>query len=250
MDVPVKRLREFVGAHTAGADPLFFALSGAHAYGVVSPASDFDVRGVFVEPARKVLSIGTPREKVEVMEGDVDMLAFELGKFARLLAAGNANCLEWLFLPAVVAEGEGLEELRDIVRKDVISKVFLGHYVGAARSIKKQWSGREELEIKPALYGLRWMLSGLHLLRTGEVDVNIPRLNELYLRDPVLEELAERHAAGETVARDPGLVIYCEELYRMLSRALEEAMVESSLPAEPKLARLDRFVYERRMGGV
>ncbi len=76
---------------------LFEVVSGSRAYGLATPESDTDIRGVFVQPEATFL--GLTRE-TQVANATNDIVFFELGRFAELLANNNPNLLELLFTPA------------------------------------------------------------------------------------------------------------------------------------------------------
>lgn len=74
---------------------IFSCLAGSHAYGMATPASDEDIRGVFVLPEEHLLS---PFDQVEQVAGEGDTVHFELRKYLRLVATQNPNILEMLWL--------------------------------------------------------------------------------------------------------------------------------------------------------
>ncbi len=76
---------------------LFEAISGSRAYGLATAESDTDIRGVFVQPEGSFL--GLTRE-MQVANETNDIVFYELGRFAELLANNNPNLLELLFTPA------------------------------------------------------------------------------------------------------------------------------------------------------
>jgi hypothetical protein len=105
--------------------------------------------------------------------------------------------------------------------------------------------------VKPLLYVYRVLLTGIHLMRTGEVEANLLRLNEEF-RLPYLDDLIARKLAGPeraTIA-DADLPLH-EAEYARLRGMLEEARDASHLPAEPSgRAALNELLVRVRLGGV
>ena len=101
-----------------GPTPLFATVSGAHLYGFVSPDSDVDLRGAFVLPLREVLRLREPKETIAITQTynglEMDWVAYDVRKFARLMTRHNGYVLEQLYSPLVVAGGDWLDELREI----------------------------------------------------------------------------------------------------------------------------------------
>jgi predicted nucleotidyltransferase len=101
--------------------PLVFAtLSGAHLYGLASPGSDFDVRGVHILPLREILGLDVGRETVEktsMREGlEIDLVTHEVRKFFLLLLKKSGYALEQVLSPLVLKTGSEHEELKEIAR--------------------------------------------------------------------------------------------------------------------------------------
>src|SRR5258706_8761858 len=110
--------------------PLFATVSGAHLYGFESPDSDWDLRGVFVAPLRSVIGLRALDETFELQaerDGqELDWVAHDVRKFARLMMRRNGYVLEQLYSPLVVHGGPWLEELRAIAT-GCITKQLVHH---------------------------------------------------------------------------------------------------------------------------
>jgi uncharacterized protein len=216
--------------------PLLFAtISGAHLYGFPSADSDYDLRGVHVLPAREVLGLGTPRETIEVSEGHdgtlVDLVTHDAAKFFRLLLRRNGYVLEQVTSPLVVHTTPEHAELRALV-PGCVTRHHAHHYLGFARSQWTLFVKEQPRRIKPLLYVYRVLLSGLHLMRTGQVEANLLTLNQ-EMRLPFIDELVEAKLAGEhTVLDDGDLARHEGEVTRLLEN-LEAARAETTLPDLP-----------------
>ncbi|MGW8556078.1 nucleotidyltransferase domain-containing protein [Streptomyces tubercidicus] len=188
-------------------DPLVFAtVSGAHLYGFPSRDSDVDLRGAHLLPAAALLGLHEPEEsRTRMWEQDrteLDLVSHDLRKFARLLLRRNGYVLEQLVSPLVVHTTPVHDELLALV-PDLLTAHHAHHYRGFAGT---QWRLFEKTgELKPLLYTLRVLLTGIHLMDSGRVQPHLPTLvGELaapaYLPELIAaKEEAEHGAAGEVV---------------------------------------------------
>ena len=65
------------------------------------------------------------------------------------------------------------------------------HYLGFAETQWKLFAKENPPRVKPLLYVYRVLLTGIHLMRAGEVQANLRTLNET-ARLPYIAELIER----------------------------------------------------------
>jgi uncharacterized protein len=217
---------------------MFVTLSGSHLYGFPSADSDFDLRGVHITPSAQILSLhGIGRETVEDETFDDgvedELVTHDAGKYFRLLLRNNGYVLEQIFSPIVLMDGGHLEELRAIARTCITSNHQL-HYKGFGY---KEWSAflkKPTKHVKRILYVFRVLLTGIHLMRTGEVEANILRLNQEF-QLPYIGELVAQKQQGyekDELAAGRGLDFYTRE-YDRLERMLLEESQRSALPREP-----------------
>lgn len=214
---------------------LFGSLAGSHLYGFPSYDSDYDIRGAHILPLEKVVGLFTERETVELLdtvEGTaIDLVTHDIKKYFTLLLKRDANVLEQIYSPLIHHQTAYFEELREIAA-GCITKNHAYTYRGYAQKIWKSFEKQRRL--KPLLYVFRVILSGLHLMETGEVEANIMRLNHRY-RLPYLGDLIalKLHGSEDTLLEDLDLEFYGRE-YRRLMRKLSDARMASDLPEEPR----------------
>ncbi|MER7009639.1 nucleotidyltransferase domain-containing protein [Dactylosporangium sp. NPDC000555] len=228
--------------------PLVFAtVSGAHLYGFASVDSDLDLRACHVLPLEEVVGLTTGPETVQsggVREGmELDVISQELAKFVRLLLKPNGYVLEQLLSPLLLRTSALHEELKALA-PHCLTPEHARHYLGFAAG---QWQLYLKTgELKPALYTLRVLHTGIHLMRTGEVEADLRVLNTL----PYVPGLIEAKRAGEHRALPPGLVdprTLAADVAR-LSAELEAARDASKLPAAPSAGpALDDLVIRTRL---
>ncbi|MBZ3902724.1 nucleotidyltransferase domain-containing protein [Streptomyces griseiscabiei] len=234
-------------------DPLLFAtVSGAHLYGFPSRDSDVDLRGAHLLPAAELVGLREPEETRSRMwdrDGvEMDLVTHDLRKFARLMLRRNGYVLEQLLSPLVVHTGEAHRELVALA-PGVLTRHHAHHYRGFATT---QWRLFEKTgELKPLLYTFRVLLTGIHLMRSGEVRAHLPTLlpeiDEApgYLPDLVAAKAAEEHGKAD-VDRER----VAEDVER-LQGVLDEEQALSVLPENPSAYdALHDFVVRVRLEGL
>jgi uncharacterized protein len=228
------RLHKQVAEHPY---PLLFAtISGAHLYGFPSPDSDYDLRGVHLLPLGQVVGLNPGEETVEksgIHDGlEIDLVTHDTKKFFGLMLKKNGYVMEQVLSPLVVHTTPEHEELKAIAA-DCLTKHHAHHYLGFATTQWKLFHNEDPPRVKPLLYVYRVLLTGIHLMRTGEVEANLVHLNEEF-RLPYLPDLIERKTVGvEKETLDDADRSFHEQEYERLRAELEEAFVESSLPEQP-----------------
>lgn len=214
--------------------PLLFAtISGAHLYGFPSPDSDYDLRGVHVLPVREVIGLSPVRETIEVSgvrDGlELDLVTHDVKKFFGLLLKKNGYVLEQLYSPMVVHATAEHEELKEIA-KGCITRHHAHHYFGFAETQWKLFEKESPRRVKPLLYVYRVLLTGIHLMRTGQVEANLVRLNEEFRLSYVDDLVARKLAGPEKSKLEQADFTFHETEYTRLRGELQAAYEASSLP--------------------
>lgn len=246
--IDYSKLQRQIAAHPY---PLVFAtISGAHLYGFPSADSDFDLRGLHLLPLDQVVGLEPGEETVEksgMHDGiEMDLVTHDAKKFFGLMLKKNGYVLEQLLSPLIVHTTPEHEELKAIA-KDCVTKFHAHHYLGFAATQWKLFRKEELPKVKPLLYVYRVLLTGIHLVRTGEIEANLLTLNET-AKLPYIDELVERKLAGPEKGRlDEADVEFHEREYERLVSELEAAMGMSTLPeqASGKAALNDLLVRLR-----
>ncbi|WP_338899081.1 nucleotidyltransferase domain-containing protein [Streptomyces sp. TG1A-60] len=234
-------------------DPLLFAtVSGAHLYGFPSRDSDVDLRGVHLLPTAELIGLREPEETRSRMwdrDGvEMDLVTHDLRKFVRLMLRRNGCVLEQLLSPLVVHTSEAHRELIALA-PGALTRHHAHHYRGFGIT---QWRLFEKTgELKSLLYTFRVLLTGIHLMRSGEVRAHLPTLlPEIgeapeYLPDLVAAKAAREHGKAEV---DQERV--AEDVER-LQRVLDEEQALSALPENPAAYdALHDFVVRVRLDGL
>jgi uncharacterized protein len=217
--------------------PLLFAtISGAHLYGFPSPDSDYDLRGVHLLPLTEVVGLKTGPETVEklgVHDGlEIDLVTHDARKFFGLLLKKNGYVLEQVFSPLVVHTTPEHTELKEIARH-CVTRHHAHHYLGFSETQWRLFQTEDPPHVKPLLYVYRVLLTGIHLMRTGEVQANLKLLNEEF-KLPYIPELIERKVDGTEKCRlERADLGFHQREYERLRSELEQAHRASKLPEAP-----------------
>jgi predicted nucleotidyltransferase len=213
--------------------PLLFAtVSGADLYGFPSSDSDYDLRGAHILPTEEVLGLFPQRDTVELSKHDeleLDLVTHDVQKFFALLLKSNGYVLEQLYSPLVVQTSPEHEELKWI-GKSCITRNHAHHYFGFAENQWRLFEKEEPRRVKPLLYVFRVLLTGIHLMRTGVVEANLPNLNQEYQLAYIPELIARKTGGPENQTLALSEISFYQEEYDRLRRQLEDAAEKSSLP--------------------
>jgi uncharacterized protein len=229
--------------------PLFVTVSGAHLYGFPSADSDVDLRGCHRLPLRDIVGLDVPNETLEhktVLDGtEVELVSHEIAKYLRLLVRNNGYVLEQILSPIVVMGHEVLAELRPLARR-CITRHHYHHYRGFYARQRKLLEKETPKRAKPLLYAYRVLMTGSHLLRTGEIEANLPRLNEQF-RFSFLDGLMEQKMCGENISPGDLDWPFHDGQLAALEAVLDRAFEESRLPNDPDRKAVSEYLIRLRL---
>ena len=241
------------------AHPVLFAtISGAHLYGFPSPDSDIDVRGSFVLPVDALLGLQSLQETItrtyEHEGREIDLVAHDLRKFVMLMLKRNGYVLEQVYSPLIVYGGAAFEELRTLARGCIV-RHLVHHYRGFAhnqialmqksRSLLDKTNGEAGPRLKDLLYVYRVLLTGIHVLQTGEIEANLRHLNA-HFHLPDIDELIARKITEGAPLTEGEAEAHRPRIDELLAR-LDSAFEKSALPEKPaNFAALNEFVIRMR----
>ena len=134
------------------------------------------------------------------------------------------------------AQGEGTSLSSGDRKSGVITKHHAHHYFGFAETQWKLFLKESPRRVKPLLYVYRVLLTGIHLMRTGEIEANLVTLNKEfhlpYIADLVARKLAgpENRSVGQLLDTE---LAFHEAEYQRLRAELQSAHEASPLPELP-----------------
>ena len=208
---------------------------GSRAYGLHGPESDHDRRGIFVAPTRDFWHLDKPPTH---LDGPLDeQFSWELERFCTLALQANPTVLEVLWSPLITTLTETGQDLLD-ARRAFLSRRVFETYGAYARDQLKRVAARRgrtgETNHKQAMHMIRLLLAGAHVLRTGEVLVDVTPLRARLL------EIKRGELPWEAV------VAWADELLA----DLDTAAAETTLPPGPDRDTIDRLLISVRERGL
>lgn len=244
------RARRFIDAHPSPGDLVLCGVTGSHFYGFPSHDSDVDMKGIHLAPTSSLLGLTAPREThdvLEVFEGvEHDLTTHEAGKALALLLRGNGNMLERILTPIQLVPPD--PELISLARGTINARFYV-HYRGYFAGMKREHEARPRA--KSLLYTYRVALTGVHLLRTGELRGDVLANAADHGVDGLEELVHYKRDHAEKASLDPTLEAAHRTRWPLLETMLERARAETPLPADPpNAAALDRWLVERRLAAL
>jgi len=176
---------------------LFAVESGSREWGFASEDSDYDIRCVHVSPRDSYLSLTHPPEQISLIEGDLDIVSWDIRKFFTLFLKSNPTVSEWLSSKVSYIEGRfagaDRDNLRQIFDRGFSRSTLMKHYVSLARKNYSKYIGKDDepVLLKKYVYILRALGCAEFIKQTG----NLPPLNwkesSIYLPEDIRSEFAK-----------------------------------------------------------
>ncbi|NGM11422.1 nucleotidyltransferase domain-containing protein [Verrucosispora sioxanthis] len=213
---------ELVERHTALA-----VMVGSRAYGLHGPDSDHGRRGVYVAPTRAFWRLDKPPTHLDGPAAE--QFSWEFERFCELALQSNPTVLEVLWSPLVETITEDGRQLL-ATRHAFLSRRVAQTYGGYARDQLDRVAARRErtgeTNHKQAMHMIRLLVAGVHVLRTGEILVDVR-----HLRDRLLAvrrgELSWEAVTGWA---------------ETLQAELADAAATTALPEQPDRDAVDRLL--------
>lgn len=150
-------------------------LVGSRAHGLHTEQSDYDWRGVFINPTSEILSIGKDCKQTSWIEGKEDDTRYEVSQFLYLATKCNPSILEVMVAPVKEEETteEGME-LRSLFPKIWEPKRVMDAFCGYAHNQEKKFLvGREGRQQKFCVAYIRSLWQCHVLLTSGVLPVKV-----------------------------------------------------------------------------
>jgi predicted nucleotidyltransferase len=116
------------------------------------------------------------------------------------------------------------------IAKGCITRYHSHHYLGFAETEWKLLNKESPTRIKPLLYVYRVLLTGIHMMRTGEVEANLHTLNSFFKLPYIPGLIALKLGASEKGTIQDADMAFHQKEYERLRSVLEQASLESKLP--------------------
>lgn len=119
---------------------IFLTLAGSHAYGLNTPESDIDLRGISIPPKDYIFGFSKRFEQCE-KKGDSDVVIYNIDKFFNLASNANPSIMELLwteprFHVITTKYYEMLMEVRELFLSKKVAFTFTGYAHSQLKRIK------------------------------------------------------------------------------------------------------------------
>lgn len=207
-------------------------ISGSHLYGWNSKDSDIDVRGCYAIKPYELFGLHQPKDVLELNIAGYDAVLFELKKMIALAIKGNCNILEEINAPQIYKNADFVK-LQQLINNAFGKRGIYNSYRGLADFNYKKFILQGKNTVKKYLYVLRGLMAGIYVLRTGQIEPNIEKLNKTF-KIPEVNKLLEIKRNGlekEPLKEiDEGIL---DEIIIRLYKEIDEAYLRSKIPEEP-----------------
>lgn len=211
-------------------------ITGSKAYGLDTENSDTDIKGIYVAPTEKVLSLGWDLQHSTKDHVGPDWVYHEVQKYMKLAMGGNPTVLELLFLEGyttLTKQGKMLVDNRHLFLNNVVYKSYGGYALAQARKLNARGgtygSGRSNRYEKHTRHCFRLLYQGRELLETGTLTVRVtPEVRE------------ELFAIGKLSP--------AEIIDRFEKEFSEFDNIKSVLPDKPDVEEINKLLLKIRKG--
>ncbi|HEX5105076.1 MAG TPA: nucleotidyltransferase domain-containing protein [Pirellulaceae bacterium] len=139
---------------------------------------------------------------------------------------------------------EILDRLRPIAGR-CVTRFHYFHYRGFFATQRKLLEKEEPKRAKSLLYAYRVLLTGIHLLRIGQVEANLRRLNEQF-RLPYIDDLIASKTGERTVSPALDWTFHDAELAR-LDQQMADAFANSIMGETRDMGAVNDLLIELRL---
>jgi hypothetical protein len=208
---------------------------GSRAYGLAVPGSDHDRRGVFAAPTRDFWRLEKPPTH---FDGPLpEQFSWEIERFCVLAVQANPTVLEVLWSPLIekiTPQGEALRSVRQAFLSRRVASTYGAYARDQLARVDARRTRTGETNHKQAMHMLRLLMAGAHVLRTGEVLLDMTAH-----RDRLL-------AVKRGEVDWPSITGWAAKLQGDLAAAAET----TRLPEHPDTTTIDQLLHDVREQGL
>ena len=214
---------------------IYQCVIGSQAYGLASEGSDIDRRGIYLPTAQQHWSLSPLPEQLECDQ--TQEAYWELQKFLVLALKANPNVLECLYSPLVEKQSPLAQQLlgmREIFISQLVYQTYNGYVSSQFKKMQADIRNQGSVKWKHVMHLIRLLMSGIHVLKHGTVQVEVGSH-----RDLLLAIKRGEMPWGES-----------EKLRRNLHKEFDLAFQQTSLPERPDYQRADAFLIRARREAI
>lgn len=213
-------------------------LVGSQSHGLASKDSDYDYRGVYVEPTTKILSIGFKYKGSDWFEGKEDQTTYEIGHFLHLATKCNPSILEVFKAPIYVLDKDigGVTDIWGLELRELFDYVWNPHdafnaFVGySLNQRKKMLDKKDNRQNKFAVAYLRTLWNLNELLETKDFSLEV---KDEQFKNQLIRVRKDKWNFGQIINRAEELVCKAEKLRDVCYQ-------------KPNLDKVNKYLYKIR----
>lgn len=147
---------------------IFLTKYGSQAYGLNTPESDLDLRGIAIPPKSYFLGYVNQFEQAE-MQGEIDFVIYDIRKFFKLAADGNPSIIEQLFV----------NEEDHVFRTYSMDRILLNRNLFLSQKIKHTFCGYSHSQLHRIKAHRRWLLNEHDMHKPARAEFGLPEQSVL-----------------------------------------------------------------------
>jgi len=147
---------------------------GSRAYGLDGPDSDHDRRGVYAAPTALFWRLDKPPTHLDGPRDE--QFSWEVERFCQLALQANPTVLEVLFsdlIEHITTDGEALRAARTAFLSRRVADTYGNYARDQLKRVEARRARTGETNHKQAMHMLRLLMAGAHVLRTGEIMLDV-----------------------------------------------------------------------------
>ncbi len=210
---------------------IYRCVIGSRAYGLEDDQSDTDRRGIYLPTAEMHWSLyGVP----EQLENEETQEAYwEIQKFIILALKANPNALECLYSPIVEMASplaQELLEMREAFLSKLVFQTYSGYVASQFKKMQSDLRNQGSVKWKHVMHLVRLLISGIDVLREGQVTVRVGEARERLL----------------AIKRGEVSFEEADSWRKRLQVDFEQAFQRTMLPERPDYNRANEFLIRAR----
>jgi predicted nucleotidyltransferase len=220
-------------------------LVGSRLHGLHTETSDYDYRGIHIQPLSDILSPFKTTKNTSWIEGDEDNTSYELADFCKQATKGNATILEVFFSNEIIESSPEIDNMRANWKKFMDTH----HFINASRGYAhNQWNkfynfesagvNGQERTAKFAIAFLRVMWQCEQFLLTGDFKCSLIN-SDLF---PLLKKIKPL-SVKEIQHFLPEIVAAMSEMDMRVAKAEGDASPEI-LEMKPDIRWIEEFIFD------
>lgn len=197
-DIIIKELKNF--EEKEDAKVIFAVEAGSRAWGFDSPASDYDVRFVYVKNKNFYLQLNNSKDTIDLVHtNELDIVGWDLKKYLELMYKSNPSVYEWLQCKKYADRWYPYLLIENVAKKFYNRKSIAYHYYSMSENHDRRYIINRTPTKKRYLHATRATLSALWAIDNDKyIPRNIYTLLEKLPYDlvPIVKEILHNKKCG------------------------------------------------------